>query len=202
MATRAEAAKATDRRVETALVKLLTAKPYGAITIADIAREANVCERTVQRHYRTKNDLLALSVGYPAGLVAQEYSKRSPAQSPGEAVRDMVEGLFAIYDRHSTEAWTAHRLVTEVPELRGALRAGIETRASHIDTLIKRWPKAWAVDKELARRTMLALTSFLTWRALTEYSGFSAPEAAKFITGLLCRSLLLRRGESGAGESP
>ena len=192
MATRGEAAKATDRRVETALITLLTAKPYGAITIADIAREADVSVRTVQRHYRTKDDLLAACNRVWVQMCSDEWARRPMPQSVEEGIGQLAQVMFiSFYDRHGAELWAAYSRPVEVPELRRIVDAGIAECASHSDDVMRRWPEAWAVDKELARRTMLALTSFLTWRAFTEYSGFSTPEATKTVTDLLCRSLLL-----------
>ena len=193
MAKRSAAVKATRRRIETALIRLLAAKPYGAITIADIAREADVSVRTAQRHYRSKDELLGATGCFAEQVHPDELARQPMALSVEEGVEQLVETVFTVYDRYRAGAWALYSRVEEVPELRKTVQLAIAERASIIDGLIKRWPEAWAVDNELARRTMLALTCFLTWRALTEYSGFSTQQATKTVTDLLCRNLLRRR---------
>ena len=85
MANRAKLTERTRAAIETALVRLLATKPYDAISMTEIAGEANVSVRTVQRHFRTKDDLLAASVRYPAEALSAELSKRLHAGSAGHA---------------------------------------------------------------------------------------------------------------------
>lgn len=191
MARRAAAIGRTRARIEKALLRLLASKPYGAVTVADIAREADVSVRTVQRHYRSKDELLAACARFPAQALSQELAQRRPAPSPQRAVRDLIEALFALYERHSSEIWAAYAWAGEVPELQAVIAEGTQARMSHIDRLLARWPDAWALDREQARWLLQAMTSYLTWRAFTGLERFSRRETAALVADAL-NSLLLR----------
>src|SRR3972149_3845288 len=90
MAKRADETDRTRRRIEAALIRLLGSRPYNGITIVEIAAEADVAVRTVQRHFRTKDDVLAAAFRSSAQTICEEVSKLPPAQSAKEALQHMV----------------------------------------------------------------------------------------------------------------
>lgn len=190
MAKRAEATDRTRRRIEAALIRLLGSRPYNTITIVDIAGEADVAVRTVQRHYRTKDDLLAACARLPEQVMAEEWKRRPAPKSAEEDIRRLVNGIFAIYGEHSAAIWAAYCRSVEVPELRDTLEAGIAARTARIDEVVARWPDAWSASDAQAKRTMLSLMSFPAWRAFTESGRFSPAEATAEVTGILCLRLL------------
>ncbi len=190
MAKRADASGRTRTGIEMALIRLLATKPYGAITVADIAGEADVSVRTIQRHYPSKGELLAASCRYSLKWTDEELSKRRPARSADEAIRLFVEAQFDFYRHHDAECWAVYSLARDVPEVQEALRATAEAWAAPIEGLIALWQEAWAVDRQSAKRAVDALVSYPAWRALTDFDRFNNPEAATFITEVLCRSLL------------
>ena len=186
MGKRAAATKRTRMRIETSLLTLLATKPYGAIAVPDIAEGAAVSVRTVQRHYRSKDSLLmetCLRVSLQA--MSEELSKDSSAHSAEERIRNLVQALFAFYDQHDAECWALHSRAAEVPEVQEAVRAANEMRASHIQQFID----AWLVDRESAKQVILALTSYLAWRAFSEFTDLTTPQAATFVSDLLCESV-------------
>jgi AcrR family transcriptional regulator len=185
MANRAKLTERTRAAIETALVRLLAAKPYDAISMTDIANEADVAVRTVQRHFRTKDDLLAAAVRYPAQALSEELSKRPAGQSPREDLQSLVAALFAIYDRYRPEIWTLYNWSGEVPELMQALLVSGAAWLSAVEALMARWSDRCAIEPLLAKRAIVALTSYPAWRGLAGAGGFGSPEAETFVTKLL-----------------
>ena len=190
MAKRAEATGRMRRRIELALIELLAAQPFSAITIGDIAAKAGVSVRTVQRHYPSKADILAACVSFPARALADELSGRPPAASLRAALRDLLEALFSFYEANSEQAWAVYSRAQDVPVLEEFRRATVRARESLIDPLFERWPDAWSTDKRTARAAMLGLTAFGAWQALTDAGRFTVPDAVEFILGVLDRCLL------------
>jgi AcrR family transcriptional regulator len=185
MATRAKLTQRTHAGIERALVRLLAAKPYDAISMTDIAKEADVAVRTVQRHFRTKDDLLAASVRYPVEALSAELSKRPPGQSAREDMQTLVAALFAIYSRHRPEIWATYTRSAQVPELmRAQLMAGAAW-LSAIEAFMARWSDRCAIEPLLAKRAIVALTSYPAWRGLAGTGGFGSPDAETFVTKLL-----------------
>ena len=190
MAKRAEATGHTRARIEAALIRLLGSRPYDDITMIDIAAQADVAVRTVQRHYTSRDNVLAACVGYPTRALADELSRRPPASSPRAALRDLVQALFSFYEANSQQVWAVYSRAQDVPVLDKLRRATVGARESLIDALIERWPDSWSTDQRTTRAAMLGLTALGTWRALTNVGRFTAQDAVEFILCVLERSLL------------
>ena len=185
MANRAKLTERTRAAIELALVRLLATKPYDAISMAEIADEANVSVRTVQRHFRTKDDLLTASVRYPAEALSAELSKRPPGQSAREDMQSLVAALFATYSRHRPEMWAAYTRSAQVPQLMRAQIMGGAAWLSAVEAFMARWSDRCAIEPLLAKRTIVALTSYPAWRGLAGAGGFGSPEAETIVTKLL-----------------
>lgn len=185
MANRAKLTERTRAAIELALVRLLATKPYDAISMTEIADEANVSVRTVQRHFRTKDDLLAASVRYPAEALSAELSKRPPGQSAREDMQSLVAALFATYSRHRPEMWAAYTRSAQVPQLMRAQLMGGAAWLSAVEAFMARWSDRCAIEPLLAKRTIVALTSYPAWRGLAGAGGFGSPEAETIVTKLL-----------------
>ncbi len=185
MAVRAKKTRRTHAGIERALVRLLATKPYDAISMTEIAQEADVAVRTVQRHFRSKDDVLAAAVRYPARALSEELSKRPAAQSPRQDLQSLAASLFAIYDRYRPEIWTLYNWSSEAPQLMQALLVSGTAWLSAVDALLARWSERCAVDPVLAKRAIIALTSYPTWRGLAGAGGFRSPEAEALVARLL-----------------
>jgi len=190
MVRRAETTARTRRRIELALIGLLASKPFSAITIGEIASEASVAVRTVQRHYASKDDLLAACVSFPARALADELAARQAAPSLPVALRDLVEALFAFYQANSEQARAVYSRAQDVPVLEDLRQAAIRSRESLLDALFERWPDDWATDQRTARAALLGLTAFGTWQALTDGGRFKPKAATEFVVSALERTLL------------
>jgi AcrR family transcriptional regulator len=185
MAERDKKTQRTRAAIEMALVRLLATKAYDAITMADIAQEADVAVRTVQRHFGSKDDILAAAVRYPGQALSEELSKRPPGQSPHEDLHSLAASLFTIYARYRREMWAAYTRSADVPELIQALLVGTSAILFAVDALLARWSDRRVINPLLAKRAIVALVSYPTWRGLAGAGGFGAPEAATVIARLL-----------------
>jgi AcrR family transcriptional regulator len=190
MAKRAKAKDRVRRQIERALIRVLASRPYDAATVSDIAREAGVSDRTVQRYFGSKDQVLAAALRYPAEALAEELSGRPAAESAEGAVARLVDAMFAIYNRHRPELWAAYSRSAQVPELMRAESVAVAAWLAAVEDLFSRWPDVWAVNAQIAKRAMIALTSYPTWRGFAGAGGFGPPEAERFVTDLLCRYLL------------
>ncbi len=56
---------------------------------------------------------------------------------------------------------------------------------SAVDALLARWSERCVVDPVLAKRAIIALTSYPTWRGLAGAGGFGSPEAEALVARLL-----------------
>jgi AcrR family transcriptional regulator len=185
MAKRAKKIERTRRDIEMALVRLLATKRYDAINMTDIAEQADVATRTVQRHYGSKDDVLAAAVRYPAQAISEELSQRPRARSAREDLQSLVAALFAIYNRHRREMWALYTRSADAPELIQALFVSGGAWLSAVDALLARWSERLAVDPLLAKRAIVAFSSYPTWRGLAGAGGFGSPEAEALVAGLL-----------------
>ena len=190
MAKRAPATERTRRRIEAALIRLLGSRPYNGITIVEIAAEAAVSPRTVQRHYRTKDDILAACSLFPDRVVGGEWNGQPARRFAADDVRTLVGTAFSVYQKHGAETWAAYMRSVDVPELRETLLAGLRVREALIDEVLARWPDAWARPPAAAKRLLLALTSFPAWRGFTDFERYGPAEAAAEVSDILCRLLL------------
>ena len=190
MVRRAETTALNRRRIELALIGLLAIKPFSAITIGHIAAAAAVSVRTIQRHYASKDNILAACVSFPARALAEELSARPPASSLREALRSLVAALFSFYEANTEQSWAVYSRAQDVPVLDDLRRAAVRSRESLIGGLLERWPDDWATDQRTARAALQGLTAFGTWQALTDGGRFKPKAATKFVVSVLERTLL------------
>ena len=190
MAKRAKATDHTSRRIEAALTRLLGSRPYNDITVVEIAAEADVAVRTVQRHFRTKDDVLAACIRFPQEVAGEAWGAEGRPRSAADDLRWLVERMFALYNEHTAEAWATFTRSQDVPVLEAAWNTAIATRAARIDELLARWPNAWDIDGATARRLVLALTSFPVWLGFTDRDRFTSREAAQEVIRILSERLL------------
>ena len=195
MGKRAKAKDRVRREIERALIRLLASRPFDAMTMPAIAREAGVSARTVQRHFGSKDQVLAAALRFPAKALAEELNGRPAAESAEDAIARLVDTMFAVYNRHRPELWAAYSRSAQVPELMRAQGVALVAWMAAVEDLFSRWPDVWAIDPATAKRAVLALTSYPTWRGFAAAGGFGPPEAERFVTDVLC-SYLLRESQT------
>ncbi len=190
MGKRAKASERTRRQIETALIAALSSQPYEAITMAEIAQKADVSTRTLQRYYRSKDDLLLDACLRAPSQAMMEDLQNMQAVNAEDFIRRFVKVQFEFYGRHNAECSALHNRAAAAREVKHALDEAMEFRKSVIEQSLARWPDAWAIGRGPAKRTILALTSYRAWQAFTEFDGFSSAKATALATEMLCRHLL------------
>jgi AcrR family transcriptional regulator len=201
MGKRAKEKDRVRREIERALIRVLASLPYDTVTMTHIAREADVSARTVQRHFRSKDQVLAAALRFPAAALAEEMSARPAPESAGQAIGHLVDALFAIYNRHRPELWAAYTRSAQVPELMRAQGVAIAAWLAAVERIFSRWPDVWAIDPRTAKRAIISFTSYPAWRGFAGAGGFGPPEAERFVTDVLCR-YLLREGQASREQPP
>ena len=190
---RDEYAAQTRRRIVAAFVESLQDEAADDVSMAVIARRANVAERTIYRHFKTRAELLNEAGEWIEANVFGYVPFTSPDELPG-----IFRKLCRSFDRH--------------PHLARAIaltRAGRTMRAGFRRRLIDHHSKAMAPltqhlkPKEV--RQAEALTSYLNnvlaWSALREDFGMSSAEIADAIEWALTTLLRdVRRRDAAAAR--
>ena len=174
------------------MMDLLTARPYNTITIADIAAEADVSVRTVQRHYASKSDLMgaiALSNQAEVGAAMSAYPSTS---TPEEAISELVRKLFALFERRNLQYWAAYTALQHTEEADAIRDEVMAARVRLVAEIMSKWPGVWRVDEKAAGRAVTALLNYGSWKAMTWFADITSQEAARIATDALCRYLLRR----------
>ncbi|WP_315836210.1 helix-turn-helix domain-containing protein [Bradyrhizobium prioriisuperbiae] len=167
---RDEYAALTRQRIVAAFVETLEDEAADDVSMAAIAKRANVAERTIYRHFKTRAELLAAAGEWIEHNVFGYVPFTSPEQLPG-----IFRKLCKSFDRH--------------PHLARAIaltRVGRTVRAGFRQRLIEHHHVAMAPltrhlkPKEARQAEALAayLNNVLAWSALREDFGMSSTEIA------------------------
>jgi AcrR family transcriptional regulator len=190
---RDEYAAQTRRRIVAAFIESLADEAADDVSMAAIAERANVAERTIYRHFKTRAELLGEAGEWIEDNVFGYVPFTSPDELPG-----IFRTLCRSFDRH--------------PHLARAIaltRAGRTMRAGFRRRLIERHRKAMApLTRHLKPREVRqaeALTSYLNnvlaWSALREDFGMSSGEIADAIEWALTTLLKdVRRRNAAAAR--
>jgi len=161
---RAEAVEETRRRIIQATFELHGEKGVLATSMQDIAERADVALRTVYYHFPTVDDLVAGCGKKVIALLAQP----TPAIFKGlgtleERVRQLVQELFAMYERGSTMIDVARREQSEVTGLADFVANDAISREALVREALRPSRPRLRTIHEVA-----ALTDFYVWKALTQ----------------------------------
>ncbi|MBD3941123.1 helix-turn-helix transcriptional regulator [Microbacterium sp. NEAU-LLC] len=124
---------------------LFEQRGYDRVSVADIARGAEVAERTIYRHFGTKERLVLLDeLDEMAGA---QIARLAADRDLREATRLAVRGLRQspeVTPQQWADSFRRLRLIYREPALRAAM-------ASAMDTLTAELARAVAVERGLAR---------------------------------------------------
>lgn len=184
----------TRERIVTAFAGLLEKEDIDQVSMASLAREAKVAERTIFRHFPTRADLVA-AVGE---WISDNVFRLVPSATP----EDLPEGFrhaCAMFDRNPK---LAHAIA--INRLGRSARSGFRKRfiASNREVLS---PLIDDLEAGEARRTeavVAYLDNVLAWHTMREEFGMSGAEVADGIEWVL-RLVFddLRRRNSAARPS-
>jgi AcrR family transcriptional regulator len=192
---RDEYAALTRQRIVAAFVKALEEDAVDEVSMAMLAKRANVAERTIYRHFSTRDDLLAAAGEWIEGNVFGYIPFKSPDELP-----ELFRRLCRSFDQH--------------PNLAGAIalsRVGRTVRRGFRQRLIEQHHKAMApLTRHLKPREVRqaeALTAYLNnvlaWSAMREDFGMSSAEIADAIEWAMTTLLkdVRRRDAAAARQS-
>src|SRR5436189_34451 len=190
---RDEYAALTRQRIVAAFVESLEDETSDDVSMAVIAKRANVAERTIYRHFKTRDELLAAAGEWIEDNVFSYVPFTSPDELPA-----IFRKLCKSFDQH--------------PQLARAIaltRVGRTVRAGFRKRLIERHRQAMAPltrhlkPKEVRQAEALAtyLNNVLAWNALREDFGMSSGEIADTIEWALTTLLKdIRRRDAAAAR--
>ena len=199
----------TRQRISEAAYRLFAERGVDGVTVAEVARAADVAEKTVFNYFPTKEDLVyGRFESFEEELLAA-VRERGPGESVLGAFRAFVlapQGVFAMQgpgsDRAATERLlTLTRVITESPALMARER---EVLGRYTDTLAALVAEETGAGPDDVEPWVVAHALLGVHRALIEYvrrrvlAGETVPQIAE---GLRAQArVALARLESGLGD--
>lgn len=162
------------------------------LTYANVAAAAEVPERTVYRHFPTRQDLMSAVFEW----VNEQAGVGTQRATTGEATTEMVRRAFLTFD----DVAPVVRALLLAPEGLAARLAGNEERRAAALAVVDN--DAPGLDRATRRRlaaTVQLLTSAAAWQTLRDYWDMDGAEAADTVTVAL--ALLLDGARHEAAQS-
>jgi AcrR family transcriptional regulator len=178
-------------RVLAGVAELLTAGDD--LTFAKVAKAAGVPERTVYRHFPTREDLLAAVFRWANRRIGFD----GDMPTDGDGVIELVRRVFPGFD----EIGPVVRELLIAPEGLLARLANTDERRRAAAAVVDH--EAPGLDRATARRVAAAvqlLTTAGTWNTLRDYWDMHGPEAAE--TAALAVELILDGARARADHLP
>jgi len=167
----------TRKAIVDALLRLMGARDYNSITLKEIAREADVAEKTVQRHFGSKHGIFLAWAESAVEVEGARLLQMSDGHCPHCAAQRLVRGLFGVYEENAARMWAFLGASSGSQEIAAFSEEFIRFRRRLARSLVDDWPEVWRLPGERTAQMLLTATSFLLWKALREQSGLTAEEA-------------------------
>jgi AcrR family transcriptional regulator len=127
----------TRAAIAAAAMALFTEHGFDAVTVADVARAADVSEKTVFNYFPTKEDLVLLRGQERQAALIEAIRSRRPGTSLVRPFRDATMDFIDAVERGPVDAIVAvPRLVAQSRSLRDRLFIGWEQEAATLAPLI------------------------------------------------------------------
>jgi AcrR family transcriptional regulator len=175
-----------------AVGQILARADFSAVTIAEVARVAEVTDRTIYRHFPTREDLL------------REFWKVTLQRLSGdlldnpdslEAMCELTRRLFAMFDAEEG----VMRAISASPEGRmirkGPNAARLGKVQQFLAPMLEGTPER---ERENVAAAVFTLCSVSVWMHMRDYCGFDGPRAGEAAAGAieLIVEAARRRGET------
>jgi AcrR family transcriptional regulator len=142
----------TRQRIADAARRLFVERSFEAVTVAEVARAADVSEKTVYNYFPRKEDLFYSGMETFEEDLLAAIQGREPGQSLTEAFRGFLlqqRGLLGRHDPDATKRLAAMtRMITESTALLGREREILDRYTSSLAELIAEERKAGPDDVE------------------------------------------------------
>jgi AcrR family transcriptional regulator len=159
----------TEQRIIEALAALIDEEHPLDISMAAVAKRADVSEPTLYRHFPTKRDLFAALAGYQFRTVAAGLAPAS-ADGLADAVHTVFERSAAM---ENVVRWT---LASTDPQR--VPRPNVRARLAMLRTALGGQADGDDDEARFLLRTVLLLTSPMAWLYWKDYLGLEPADAA------------------------
>lgn len=183
----------TRTRILDAAIELLQAEPLEAVTIARVAAAAGVTERTVYRHFETREALIEAL--WPRINDRASKGVRFP-ETPAELV-SLPQRAFPAFD--DEETLTRSIVFTRQGQ---ALRLSVNARrqAAYLKAVADARPDLPSTDQRRLAALAQLLSSSFAWASMKDYWGLAAGEAGD--TSAAAVTLLLENFGRNKKDAP
>jgi AcrR family transcriptional regulator len=180
MVARAEGMAVTRDRIVKAMLQLALEQPYEDITLAAIAKVADVSHQTVLNHFDSKEGVAAAAADLLTRQTGEARAKARAGDVKG-AIRVLVGEYERIGDANVRWAMSAERLGSLAPQL-DAARAGHQSWLEHIfSDSLPQVPTA----RRPAIHALHVSTDVYTWKLLRRDLGLSRSETERIMRDLV-----------------
>jgi AcrR family transcriptional regulator len=160
----------TQRTIMEAMASVLIEHGPAGDAVKEVAKRANVSERTIYRHFPSKEALWDAFLLWVSDLVGLEHYPESADQ-----MLEMVPGLFAQFDEQE-------ELLRACLDIRAWSDVWLRGRSGWkegIDRLLKNsFPNLHAETRDKAGAVLHMLFNGITWKTMKDQWGFSGAQAA------------------------
>jgi AcrR family transcriptional regulator len=162
MGARAEAVRSTATAVLDAAVRLFTDRPYDEVSLAQVAVDAGVAQRTVIRRFGTKEGLFVAAMDH---AVAEMVRDRDTA--PVDDVAGAVRNVIGHYEQWGTNRLRMISQEERIPVVREHVELGRRMHREWVERTFPGLLAGLAGAKRTRRVTgLVALTDLYTWKLL------------------------------------
>lgn len=180
MKTRADGVARTRERLTEVAREHFVERPYDEVTLAEIAREAQVSQQTLLNHFSSKEGLLlALAEGFAADIDALRGDPK-----PGD-VQAAVRGLMRQYERYGDANVRLAMLAERIAPVGQFID---QARTSHLAWIERVFGDQLPTEQTARRRAtaqVYAATDVFTWRLLRRELKHSRADASAVMQSMV-----------------
>lgn len=170
----------TRERILDSARQLILERHPAALTVALIASEAGVSQRTIYRHFPSKEDLIKSVAEHPPASIPN-----LPLPETWEEARGALRVSWTLFGQ-DLDVVRSERLIPESLELR---KARLESARPMAAAILDNYPKSHAEDQDELRELLLHLTSSTTLLELVDRHDLTVEQAIDSVLGA-CQTLL------------
>ncbi|MFF1919540.1 TetR/AcrR family transcriptional regulator [Streptomyces sp. NPDC058221] len=169
--------RATRQRISDVATGLFLTNGFDSVTVADVARAAEVSTMTVFNYFPRKEDLFIDRIPQAVELFTEAVRRREPSESPPQALRRLVLELLdqhhplSAVDDDFPAFW---RVVIASPALRARAREGVEELEEALARALAEPGTGYAAPALAAALTVAAYRSVYVTTARRLLAGESA----------------------------
>ncbi len=174
MVARAEAAAATQARIVEAALLRLSERPYDEVSLADVARDAEVTVQTVLRRFGSKEGLAEAATELGLGRVRAQRWGAPPGDLDGA-----VRALLSHYEEWGERSLRFLAQEERVPAMRRVVAAARALHHEWVDHVFAaRLARERGAARLRLRARLVVVTDVCVWKVLRHDLGLDARTAA------------------------